>query len=100
MPVFSLVRAEVVPIYAKNEPEFVVCRQTGGKARQRDRHRRCGNIVRMLDPLRADVTISARDLARSRRRAASAASAAAFGVAALILAAGFIDWIFLAMRDA
>jgi len=54
----------------------------------------------MLDPLRADVTISARDLARSRRRAASAASAAAFGVAALILAAGFIDWIFLAMRDA
>jgi hypothetical protein len=54
----------------------------------------------MLDPLWADVTISARDLARSRRRAASAASAAAFGVAALILAAGFIDWIFLAMRDA
>jgi putative ABC transport system permease protein len=54
----------------------------------------------MLDPLLADLRLSVRDLARSRRRTASAASAAAFGVAALMLAAGFIDWIFLAMRDA
>ena len=54
----------------------------------------------MLDPALADLRISVRDLMRSRRRTASAASAAAFGVAALILAAGFIDWIFLAMRDA
>ena len=53
----------------------------------------------MLDRVLADLKISVRDLARSRRRTASAASAAAFGVAALILAAGFIDWIFLAMRD-
>ncbi len=54
----------------------------------------------MLDQLLADLRISVRDLARSRRRTASAASAAAFGVVALILAAGFIDFIFLAMRDA
>ncbi|MEO8304297.1 MAG: FtsX-like permease family protein [Betaproteobacteria bacterium] len=53
-----------------------------------------------MDQLLADLRICVRDLARSRRRTASAASAAAFGVAALMLAAGFIDWIFLAMRDA
>jgi putative ABC transport system permease protein len=53
-----------------------------------------------LDTLLADLRICIRDLLRSRRRTASAASAAAFGVAALMLAAGFIDWIFLAMRDA
>ncbi|HET7033616.1 MAG TPA: ABC transporter permease, partial [Casimicrobiaceae bacterium] len=52
-----------------------------------------------LDTLLADLRICIRDLVRSRRRTASAASAAAFGVAALMLAAGFIDWIFLAMRD-
>jgi putative ABC transport system permease protein len=53
-----------------------------------------------MDQLLADLRICVRDLARSRRRTASAASAAAFGVAALMLAAGFIDWIFLAIRDA
>jgi len=53
-----------------------------------------------LEALLADLRICVRDLARSRRRTASAASAAAFGVAALMCAAGFIDWIFLAMRDA
>src|SRR5436190_20160312 len=53
-----------------------------------------------LDQLVADLRICFRDLERSRRRTASAASAAAFGVAALMLAAGFIDWIFLAVRDA
>lgn len=61
---------------------------------------RWGNIAPTLDQLVADLRICLRDLARSRRRTASAASAAAFGVAALMLAAGFIDWIFLAMRDA
>src|SRR4029079_17475976 len=53
-----------------------------------------------LDQLLADLRICVRDLARSRRRTASAASAAAFGVAALMCAAGFIDWILLAMRGA
>jgi putative ABC transport system permease protein len=53
-----------------------------------------------VDKLLADLRLSVRDLARNRRRTASAASAVAFGVTALMLAAGFIDWIFLAMRDA
>ena len=75
-------------------------RRTARKAPRTDRRSLAVTSLPMLDPLLADLRICLRDLARSRRRTASAASAAAFGVAALMLAAGFIDWIFLAMRDA
>jgi len=60
----------------------------------------CGNIVPIVEQLLADLKLSVRDLARNRRRTLSAASAVAAGVVALMLAAGFIDWIYLAMRDA
>ena len=60
----------------------------------------CGNIAPIVEQLLADLKLSVRDLARNRRRTLSAASAVAAGVVALMLAAGFIDWIYLAMRDA
>jgi putative ABC transport system permease protein len=49
--------------------------------------------------LAATVTLAARNLARHRVRTLISLSAIAFGVAALLLAGGFIEWIFWALRD-
>lgn len=52
-----------------------------------------------LQSLFVDVTIAWRQLLRQRRRSAFGLVSVAFGVAALIFAAGFIDYIYFAMRE-
>lgn len=46
-----------------------------------------------------DLILSFRNVTRQRRRSAIATGAVTFGVAALILANGFIEWIFLDFRE-
>ena len=46
-----------------------------------------------------DILVAARNIARQRRRSAFALAAIAFGVAALIVANGFIDWILFKHRE-
>ena len=46
-----------------------------------------------------DIFLAARNIARQRRRSAFALAAIAFGVAALIVANGFIDWILFKHRE-
>ena len=46
-----------------------------------------------------DAYVSARNVVRHARRSFAGAAAVAFGTVALILAAGFIQWIFWAMRE-
>jgi putative ABC transport system permease protein len=46
-----------------------------------------------------DLSLPLRNLARQRARTAIAVSAISFGVIALLLAGGFIQWIFWAMRE-
>jgi putative ABC transport system permease protein len=46
-----------------------------------------------------DFSLAARNIVRQRRRSAIAVGAVAFGITALILASGFIEWIFLDMRE-
>src|SRR3569832_2504152 len=48
----------------------------------------------------ADVLLALRSLLRQLRRTAIALSAIGFGVIALLLAGGFMEWIFWAMREA
>lgn len=48
----------------------------------------------------ANLLIAARNLARNRQRAVSALLTVAAGVVALVLADGFAQWIFWAMREA
>lgn len=52
----------------------------------------------MLPPV-APLFMALRNVLRQRRRTAVAAGAIAFGVAALILAGAFIEWIFWATRE-
>jgi len=49
--------------------------------------------------LSTDFFLAARNIARQRRRSAFALAAIAFGVAALIVANGFIDWILFKHRE-
>jgi putative ABC transport system permease protein len=46
-----------------------------------------------------EVSIAGRNVLRQRRRSAMAVSAIAFGVVALLLAGGFIEWVYWAMRE-
>jgi putative ABC transport system permease protein len=46
-----------------------------------------------------DFSLAARNIVRQRRRSAIAVGAVAFGTTALILASGFIEWIFLDFRE-
>jgi putative ABC transport system permease protein len=48
----------------------------------------------------SDVTLAARNLLRHPVRSAVALSAVFFGVIALLLSGGFIEWVFWAMREA
>lgn len=47
-----------------------------------------------------DFNLAFRNIARQKRRSAIAIGAVAFGITALILASGFIEWIFWGMREA
>ncbi len=46
-----------------------------------------------------DFSLALRNVLRQRRRSAIAVGAVAFGITALILASGFIEWIFLDFRE-
>jgi putative ABC transport system permease protein len=52
-----------------------------------------------LETLRADVQLAFRNVLRQRRRSGVGIVSVAFGVVALLLAAGFIEWIYSAMRE-
>jgi putative ABC transport system permease protein len=52
-----------------------------------------------LKALQTDLFVSWRDVLRHGRRTIAAALAVTFGTVALILAAGFIEWIYLQMRE-
>jgi putative ABC transport system permease protein len=49
--------------------------------------------------LAQDLRLAFRNVARQRRRSAMGVVAVAFGVIALMLAAGFIEWVYWAMRE-
>ena len=53
----------------------------------------------LSDALRADVWLAFRNVLRQRRRSLVGIVSVAFGVVALLLAAGFIEWIYWAMRE-
>jgi len=53
----------------------------------------------LLKALLTDVFVSWRHVVRHGRRSLAGAAAVTFGTVALILAAGFIQWIFWAMRE-
>lgn len=63
--------------------------------------RRPWRLVRreVLGALQLDLLLSLRNVLRHRRRSFAGAVAVTFGAVALILAAGFIEWIFSAMRE-
>src|SRR5436190_9284714 len=48
----------------------------------------------------SQLKLAARDLIRNRTRTMISLSAITFGVVALLLSGGFIEWIFGAMREA
>lgn len=52
-----------------------------------------------MQKFRLEVLLAARNIVRQRRRSAIAICAVAFGIAALILATGFIEHIFLIFRE-
>jgi putative ABC transport system permease protein len=59
-----------------------------------------GTIPRTVaaDLLR-DLSLAVRNVVRQRRRSAAVVAAVTFGVIALLLAGGFIEWVFWAMRE-
>jgi putative ABC transport system permease protein len=52
-----------------------------------------------LKAVRTDAWLAVRNVVRQRRRSLVAIASVAFGVVALVLAAGFIEWIYWAMRE-
>jgi putative ABC transport system permease protein len=52
-----------------------------------------------LNRMRQLLLLATRNLVRNRRRSLTALSAIVFGVVALLLAQGFIEWVFWAMRE-
>lgn len=53
----------------------------------------------LLKSLQLDLWLAARNVLRQRRRSGVAVAAVGFGIVALLLAGGFIDFIFFAMRE-
>jgi putative ABC transport system permease protein len=49
--------------------------------------------------LRVDFRLASRAILRQKRRSLTGIAAIAFGIVALVLAAGFIEWIYVAMRE-
>ena len=58
-----------------------------------------GSRTRISPDWRAMTKLALRNVFRHRRRTLVALAAIGFGVIALILASGFIEWIFWAMRE-
>jgi putative ABC transport system permease protein len=54
---------------------------------------------RVARPLAVDFLLALREVTRRKRRSGVAVGAVAFGVIALMLAAGFIEWIYWSMRE-
>jgi putative ABC transport system permease protein len=52
-----------------------------------------------VSALRVDLRLAVRNVTREKRRSALGVAAIVFGVVALVLAAGFIEWTFQAMRE-
>lgn len=52
-----------------------------------------------MNHIQVDFLLAFRNIVRQRRRSAIAIGAVAFGVIALLLVSGFIEWIFWAMRE-
>ena len=52
-----------------------------------------------LEAVVSELNLAWRNVLRQRRRSAVGIGAVAFGVVAMLLAAGFIEWIFMAMRE-
>lgn len=52
-----------------------------------------------MPSLFVDILVALRNVIRQRRRSAMAVSAVCFGVVAILLAGGFIEWIYEAMRE-
>ena len=55
--------------------------------------------VRLAAPLALDFSLALRMILRQKRRSGLGVGAVAFGVVALLLSAGFIEWIFKDMRE-
>jgi putative ABC transport system permease protein len=58
-----------------------------------------GVLGRLSRSLWQDFLLAVKEVTRRKRRSAAAVTAIAFGLAALLLSAGFIEWIFWAMRE-
>ncbi len=56
-------------------------------------------VMEFLRSLRLDVRLAFRNVLRQKRRSAMALAAVVFGIVALVLAAGYIEWIYQAMRE-
>jgi putative ABC transport system permease protein len=56
-------------------------------------------LARRTVSLGLELQLSFRSVLRQRRRSAMALAAVGFGIVALILAAGFIEWTYMAMRE-
>lgn len=79
----------------------VSLRQAVAKDRDATADRESGKtLIRLSFPVPNVLLIAFRNLARNRVRSLISLSAIAFGVIALLLAGGFVEWIFWAMREA
>lgn len=58
-----------------------------------------GSVVAALSGILSAMSLALRNMIRNRRRSAFALSAISFGVIALLLAGGFIEWVLDAMRE-
>jgi putative ABC transport system permease protein len=56
-------------------------------------------LPRLGNDLWQDFQLAVKEVSRRKRRSGTAVIAIAFGLAALLLSAGFIEWIFWAMRE-
>ena len=61
--------------------------------------RRGGQSSSLLGLLPADILLALRNLLRNRKRSALALGAIGFGVIALMLGGGFLEWVMWAMRE-
>src|SRR5581483_8486015 len=59
----------------------------------------CRRASRFLQAIGVELRLAWAEIARRRRRSGVALGAVAFGVVALMLFSGFIEWIFWAMRE-
>jgi putative ABC transport system permease protein len=63
------------------------------------RHRAAARILAYTAILAVDLRLALRNILRQRRRSLIALAAIGFGVVAMMLAAGYIEWIFWANRE-